>query len=192
VSGGSVASAMSSPRRAQERWRITGGAGGALSGTSDGGGKRHTGCQPTGAARKGALSAAHGLSDGITLDKIIDTLCSGSIDRSTTSTSILHGRRRVRRARSDNITNVGFGYAETVGGREAHHMAGGRQTGGGRFPRRRWAAWSSRKTKVTAERRWLRVGTTATFSVRRSASRIHGRRDLPRSSDGNSPSAAAE
>jgi len=146
-----------------------GGAGGALGGLLKGGGAASLAGAATGAA-KGALSAAtHGLSDGITLDKIIDTLCSGSIDRSTTK----HLGRMVGGAyvalSLGNITNgVGFGYAETVGGAKLTMAGEGvGQTVGGPLTTT-VGGLIMRKAKgnmsVTAEKTVVRVGATATFS----------------------------
>ena len=173
VAGGSVASAMSSLGGSVGALGSLmaggGGAGGALGGLLSGGGAASLAGAATGAA-KGALSAAtHGLSDGISLDKIIDTLCSGSIDRSTTK----HLGRTVGGAyialSLGNITNgVGFGYAETVGGAKLTMAGEGiGQTVGGPLATT-VGGLIMRKAKgnmsVTTEKTVVRVGATATLS----------------------------
>jgi type VI secretion system secreted protein VgrG len=162
VAGGSAASAVSG---------LLGGspAGAALGSLMNGGGAASLAGAAKGAATGALSSATHGLSEGITLDKLIDTFCSGSIDRSTTK----HLGRMVGGAyvalSLGNITNgVGFGYAETVGGAKLTVAGEGiGQTVGGPLATT-VGGLVMRKAKsnmsTTAEKTVVRVGASATFS----------------------------
>lgn len=163
MSGGSVAGAASG---------LLGGAGpagAALSSLMSGGGAASLAGAAKGAATGALSSATNGLSDGITLDKLIDSFCSGSIDRSTTK----HLGRMVGGAyvalSLGNITfGVGHGYAETVGGAKLTVAGEGiGQTVGGPLATT-VGGLIMRKAKgnmsVTADKTVVRVGMNATLS----------------------------
>ncbi len=163
LSGGSVASAASG---------LLGGAGpagAALSSLLSGGGAASLAGAAKGAATGALSSATRGLSDGISLDKLIESLCSGSIDRSTTThLGRMVGGAYIALSLGNITTGVGYGYAETVGGAKLTVAGEGiGQTVGGPLATT-VGGLIMRKAKgnmsVTAEKTVVRVGGTATLS----------------------------
>jgi hypothetical protein len=162
LSGGSAASAVTGLVAASP-------AASAISSLLSGGGAASIAGAAQGAAQGALSSATHGLSEGISLDKLIDTFCSGSIDRSTTKhLGRMVGGAYVALSLGNITTGVGFGYAETVGGAKVTVAGEGvGQTVGGPLATT-VGGLIMRKAKgnmsVSAEKTVVRVGASATFS----------------------------